>query len=68
MIATHYCEIQVAYHRVPVPVLLGPSNTGKSPLAKVAGALIGRAETQTLGLHPVVALGLQDPAAPGLQA
>ena len=42
--ATHYEEVREIYHQVPVPVLLGPCNTGKSLVARVAASLMG-------GLH-----------------
>lgn len=44
VMAVHCAEIRRVFHQVPIPLPLGPPNTGKSLLARVAAALIG-------GLH-----------------
>ena len=48
--AIHFQEVRDQYHQVPIPLLLGPSNTWKSLLAKVCASLVG-------GLHRAAMYG-----------
>ena len=44
LVSQHYQQIKDLYHHIPVPLLLGQPNTGKTLLSKVVAAVLG-------GLH-----------------
>ena len=39
--AVHYNQVQELFTRTPIPVLVGPPNTGKSFIGKVMSSLLG---------------------------
>ena len=41
LISLHYNTVMRLWKRVPVTIAVGPSNTGKSLLARVAASLVG---------------------------
>ena len=70
--AIHYQTMLETFNRMPVTVVVGPSNTGKTLLARVAASLVGvhrtgvykkisEAKTEEI-LHYSVFFVLNDPA------